>query len=146
MDTWDEFGGTPYFKKAFDIVNLATTSSFSNGWLPSTNAYSRWGLISDLNNEKYSAFRSSIFDYHYGIDIYAQNKQVGQAKIATLIDVLYKMYEREGLIKSVFIKTFFDAKYGEIIDHMKDFHDLGIFSQLKNIDPSHAGKYDQVMP
>ena len=23
MDTWEEFGGTPYFSKAFDIVNLA---------------------------------------------------------------------------------------------------------------------------
>ena len=67
MDTWEEFGGTPYFKKAFDIVNLASTSNNKNGWLPSNNIYSRWGLVSDALNEKYAAFRSAIFDYHYGM-------------------------------------------------------------------------------
>ena len=146
MDTWEEFGGTPYFKKAFDIVNLASTSSNKNGWLPSNNIYSRWGLVSDALNEKYAAFRSAIFDYHYGIDIFAQNKEVGQAKIVELIDVLYDLYERTGLVKSVFIQTFFNAKYGEITDHLIGYSDQTIFTKLKKIDPSHAGRYDLSTP
>jgi len=146
MDTWEEFGGTPYFKKAFDIVNLASTSSNKNGWLPSNNIYSRWGLVSDALNEKYAAFRSAIFDYHYGIDIFAQNKEVGQAKIVELIDVLYDLYERTGLVKSVFIQTFFNAKYGEITDHLIGYSDRTIFTKLKKIDPSHAGRYDLSTP
>jgi len=146
MDTWEEFGGTPYFKKAFDIVNLASTSSNKNGWLPSNNIYSRWGLVSDALNEKYAAFRSAIFDYHYGIDIFAQNKEVGQAKIVELIDVLYDLYERTGLVKSVFIQTFFNAKYGEITDHLIGYSDRTIFTKLKKIDPSHAGRYDLATP
>ena len=146
MDTWEEFGGTPYFKKAFDIVNLASTSNNKNGWLPSNNIYSRWGLVSDALNEKYAAFRSAIFDYHYGIDIFAQNKEVGQAKIVELIDVLYDLYERTGLVKSVFIQTFFNAKYGEITDHLIGYSDQTIFTKLKKIDPSHAGRYDLSTP
>ena len=146
MDTWEEFGGTPYFSKAFDIVNLASPTNYKNGWLPSNKIYSRWGLVSDALNEKYAAFRSAIFDYHYGIDIFAQNKEVGQAKIVELIDVLYDLYERTGLVKSVFIQTFFNAKYGEITDHLKGYSDRTIFTKLKNIDPSHAGRYDLSTP
>ncbi len=146
MDTWEEFGGTPYFNKAFDIVNLASPTNYKNGWLPSNKIYSRWGLVSDALNEKYAAFRSAIFDYHYGIDIFAQNKEVGQAKIVELIDVLYDLYERTGLVKSVFIQTFFNAKYGEITDHLKGYSDRTIFTKLKNIDPSHAGRYDLSTP
>jgi hypothetical protein len=146
MDTWEEFGGTPYFNKAFDIVNLASTSSNKNGWLPSNKIYSRWGLVSDALNEKYAAFRSAIFDYHYGIDIFAQNKEVGQAKIVELIDVLYDLFERTGIMKSVFVQTFFNAKFGEITDHLKDYPDKRIFTKLKKVDPSHAGRYDLGSP
>ena len=146
MDTWEEFGGTPYFKKAFDIVNLASTSNNKTGWQPSNKIYSRWGLVSDALNEKYAAFRSAIFDYHYGIDIFAQNKKVGQAKIVELIDVLYDLFERTGIMKSVIVQTFFNAKFGEITDHLKGYPDKTIFTKLKKIDPSHAGRYDLASP
>ena len=146
MDTWEEFGGTPYFKKAFDVVNLASTSNNKSGWQQSNKLYSRWGLVSDALNEKYASFRSAIFDYHYGIDIFAQNKEVGQAKIVELIDVLYDLSERTGITKSVFIQTFFNAKFGEITDHLKDYPDKTVFRKLKKIDPSHAGRYDLSAP
>ena len=134
------------FKKAFDIVNLASTSTNKNGWVPSNKIYSRWGLVSDALNEKYAAFRSDIFDYHYGIDIFAQNKEVGQAKIVELIDGLYDLLERTGIMKSVLVQTFFNAKYGEITDHLKGYPDRTIFTKLKKIDPSHAGRYDLSSP
>jgi hypothetical protein len=146
MDTWEEFGGTPYFKKAFDIVNLAQSSNFKSGWQPNNKVYSRYGLVSDALNEKYAAFRSAIFDYHYGIDIFAQNKEIGQAKIVELIDVLYELYERTGILKSVLVQTFFNAKFGEITDHLKDYPDKTVFTKLKKIDPSHAGRYEQFSP
>ncbi|MFC2103511.1 DUF4835 family protein [Bacteroidota bacterium] len=146
MDTWEEYGGSPFYSAAFNLVNLANSSGSKIGWEASTSAYSRWGLVADLTNEKYSAFRSSIFDYHYGIDIFQQNSQIGQAKIAGLVNVLYDMYEREGLIKSVFVKTFFDAKYGEITDHLEGFSDVSVFTKLKKVDPPHAGRYDQYIP
>lgn len=145
-DTWEEFGGSPYFNKAFDIVNLAATSRSTNGWLSSSSSYNRQGMVSNLLDEKYAAFRSSIFDYHYGIDIFAQNKQIGQGKIVGLVNVLYNIYERDGIIKSVFVKSFFDAKYSEIIERLRGYSDESIFIKLKNVDPSHAGKYDTAMP
>jgi len=145
-DTWEEFGGNRYFQKAQDIVNLGASSGSSFGWLSSSATYSRWNLVNEIMSEKYAAFRSTIFDYHYGIDIYQQNKMLGQQKIAGLVNTLYEMYEKSGLINSVFIRTFFDAKYGEIIDRMKDYSDPEIFNRLKKIDPPHSARYDSAIP
>ncbi|MEE9448649.1 MAG: DUF4835 family protein [Ignavibacteriaceae bacterium] len=145
-DTFGEYGGTKYFQRAQDIVNLGATSGFSNGWLSSSSSYNRWGLVNDLLAEKYSKFRSTVFDYHYGIDIYQQNKILGQQKMVSLIDNLYNMWEVEGGLKSVLLTTFFDAKHGEIMDLLRDYKDLTIFEKLKKIDPPHAAKYETAMP
>jgi len=145
-DTWEEFGGTKYFQRAQDIVNLGSTSGASFGWQSSSSPYNRWGLVNDILSEKYADFRSSIFDYHYGIDIFEQDKQLGQEKIAVLVNTLYNMYEKTGGINSVFVRTFFDAKNGEIIDYLRGYPDPTIFSKLKKIDPPHSAGYDAAMP
>jgi len=49
-------------------------------------------------------------------------------------------------MKSVLVQTFFNAKFGEITDHLKGYPDQTIFTKLKKIDPSHAGRYDQSSP
>jgi len=146
MDTFEPQGGTVYFKRAQDIVNLGANSSASLGWQSSSSVYSRWGLVNEILSATYSFFRISIFDYHYGIDIYSQNKQLGQQKILDLINVLWIMYEKLGSLNSVYIRTFFDAKHGEIIDYLKGYPDAEIFNKLKKIDPPHTSKYEAAMP
>lgn len=145
-DTFEPLGGTVYFKRAQDIVNLGANSAANLGWQSSSSTYSRWGLVNDILSATYSYFRTSIFDYHYGIDIFSQNKQLGQQKIVGLIDVLWIMYEKIGSINSVYVRTFFDAKHGEIIEHLKGYPDVEIFSRLKKIDPPHTSKYEAAMP
>jgi Domain of unknown function (DUF4835) len=146
MDTFEPLGGTVYFKRAQDIVNLGSNSAASLGWQSSSSVYNRWGLVNEILSATYSFFRNSIFDYHYGLDIFSQNKQLGQQKIASLVDVLWIMYEKLGSLNSVYIRTFFDSKSGEIIDHLKDYPDSELFSKLKKIDPPHSSKYEEVMP
>jgi hypothetical protein len=145
-DTFEPLGGTSYFKRAQDIVNLGANSGSSLGWQSSSSVYNRWGLVYDILSETYAAFRNAIFDYHYGIDIYAQNKSLAQQKIVSLVNVLWNMYQKSGSINSVFVRTFFDAKSGEIIDRLRDYPDTEIFIKLKKIDPPHSAKYDAVMP
>jgi hypothetical protein len=146
MDTFERVGGTEYFKRAQDIVNLGSNSAASLGWQSSSSVYSRWGLANEILSATYSFFRNAIFEYHYGIDIYGQNKELGQQKIAGLVNVLWIMYEKLGSLNSVYIRTFFDSKSGEIIDHLKDYPDPELFSKLKKIDPPHSSKYEEVMP
>ena len=145
-DTFEPAGGTPYFKRAQDIVNLGSNSGSSLGWQSSSATYSRWGLVNDILSTTYSFVRNSIFDYHYGLDTLSINKQIGQQKMASLVNILWVMYEKMGSLNSVFIRTFFDAKNGEIIDYLKDYPDPELFSKLKKIDPPHSSKYDAVMP
>lgn len=145
-DTFESFGGTPEFRRAMDIVNLGATSAKSTGWLPSSSVYNRAGLVGDILRDRYSEFRGSIFDYHYGVDIYSQNKELAQQKIVELIDILWTMYEKSGSISSVYVRTFFDAKYGEIVELLRFYPDTEIFSKLKKIDPPHTAKYDSAIP
>jgi hypothetical protein len=145
-DSFEPLGGTPYFKRAQDIVNLGASSGSNFGWQSSSSVYNRWGLVNDILSATYSAFRNSIFDYHYGIDIFKQNKQTGQEKITNFVNVLWSMYEKRGSINSVYVRTFFDAKSGELIDYLRDYGDPEIFVRLKKIDPPHSSKYDAVIP
>ena len=145
-DTFESFGGNQSFRQAQFIANLAATSKGNAGWLSSSSVYNRQGLINDILKDQFTDFRSSIFDYHYGVDIYSQNKQLGQQKIVELIDILWTMYQKKGSLNSVYIRTFFDAKFGEIADLLKLYPDTEIFSKLKKIDPPHTAKYDAMMP
>ena len=144
-ETWADLGGTPYFKKAFDIINLSIGSQFKNGWEQSSASYSKWGLCNDLLNDKYRAFREAFFVYHYGVDEFQVRKKVAQDKIAGLVNVLGEMQTKVGINNSVLIKQFFDTKNGEIVDLLKDFSDYKIFELLKKIDPPHATKYDAML-
>jgi hypothetical protein len=147
MDTFENFGGTVYFKRALDIANLGATSSANTGWLPSSAVYNRLGLIGDILNEKYAAFRGAVFDYHqYGLDSYSKNAKLAQEYMIQLINVLWEMYTKSGSINSVYVRTFFDAKNGEIVDYLRSYPDPEIFNKLKKIDPPHSAKYDSAMP
>ncbi len=139
-DSWDELGGTPYFNDASDIVNLGATSNFKTGWERNSSSYSRAGLVGDLLNEKFRPFREAIYGYYYGIDLYAKNKAEGQAEIVKLVNTLVNLKNKVDLT-GVFVKVFFDAKYGELIDRLKSYSDKTIFEKLIKIDPSHQAKY-----
>ena len=67
-------------------------------------------------------------------------------KIASLVDVLFTMWQKQGGINSVLLRTFFDAKNGEIIDHLREYPDRSIFAKLAKVDPPHAAKYQELIP
>ncbi len=139
-DSWTEYGGTPYFNKAINIVNLGATSNYSKGWQRVSGSYSRAALVEDLLNDKYRPFREGFYQYYYGIDIYQKNKKIGQQKIIELIKTLYDMRDKIDF-SSVLLKTFFDAHSGEIAEYLKGYPDKNVFNMLIQIDPSHTSKY-----
>ncbi|MDY0083898.1 MAG: DUF4835 family protein [Ignavibacteriaceae bacterium] len=144
-ETWKELGGSSYFTKAFDIINLSVSSPFKKGWEQSSASYSKWGLCNDLLNDRYRQFREAFYEYHYGVDEYQINKKDAQAKIINMINVLEDMQKKVGIANSVLIKQFFDTKYGEFVELLRDYPDSSVFARLKKIDPSHATKYDEAL-
>ncbi|HSP87379.1 MAG TPA: DUF4835 family protein [Ignavibacteriaceae bacterium] len=146
LDSYEKLGGSDYFSKAFNIVNLGSSSGFSGGWqTTSLSTYSRWNLVQDLLNEKYRPFREAFYNYHYnGLDIFLENKPVALEQMINLVKTLETMKAKVDL-NTVLIRTFFDSKYGELTDFLRHANDPEIFKTLKKIDPSHAAKYDEVL-
>lgn len=143
-DSWEQLSGTPFFSKALDIVHLSLSGKNSKGWDKSSGTFNRRDLVEDILNERYRPFREAISDYHYGVDLFEMNKINGQKKMASLVSALQSLKSKIDL-RSIFIKVFFDAKYQEIIEYLKDYPDKSIFKTLKEIDPPHAGKYDEII-
>ncbi|OGU74987.1 MAG: hypothetical protein A2V93_01300 [Ignavibacteria bacterium RBG_16_34_14] len=145
-DSYEKLGGSPYFSKAFNIVNLGSSSGFPGGWqTTSLSTYSRWNLVQDLLNEKYRPFREAFYNYHYnGLDIFLENKSVALEQMTNFVKTLEEMKAKVDL-NTVLIKTFFDSKYGELTDFLRHANNPELFKTLKKIDPSHAAKYDEVL-
>jgi len=141
-DSWEKGSGTPFFQKAFDVVNLAAGKR-ATGW-ESGSSYNKSDLIQNIMDDKYRAFRDATSEYHRGIDIFAKNKAKGQELIVKMIKVLDGMRSKID-IRSVYLRVFFDAKGGEIIEYLRDYPEKSIFKILKAVDPPRLAKYDEIL-
>jgi hypothetical protein len=144
-DSFDKLGGSKYFLKALDLVNLGATSQFSNGWQNSSASFSRRSLVEDLVNEKYRPFREAFYEYYYnGLDVYNWNKDIALKNIAKVVFAIDDMRAKFDL-NGVLMKVFFDSKNGELATYLKEYPNRDIFKTLKKIDPAHGKKYDDAI-
>jgi hypothetical protein len=144
-DSWSELGGNANYQRAFNIANLGINSNFRKGWERSSEAFNRTRFCDDLLNEKFRAFREAFYEYHYGVDYFQVDKKQAQNHIVNLINVLFDMRSKMD-INSVLIRTFFDAKNGEIVDLLRDYPDnKTIVEKLRRVDPAHLSKYNELL-
>jgi hypothetical protein len=142
-DSFDKLGGTDYYKQAYDITIRGASSKYATGWQSSNASYSKRGLLENLLDARYNQFRVDYYNYHYnGIDIIGKTKTYETAiknivKIITNLDAVRERLDS----RSVLLKVFFDAKFMEICDALKNYPDKGIFNTLKRVDPYHISKY-----
>lgn len=145
FDTYEPFGGTEFFEKAFRICTNAQSSRYSRGWQKVTSGYSRFNLIDELLNSKYANFRKMMYDYHYnGLDLLQKQPEDAIATIDSALDVLIKIKNENPT--STLIKLFFDAKYMELAEILKQAKNKeAIFRKLILADPSHQSTYLEYM-
>jgi hypothetical protein len=143
-DTWNQFGGTDYFNRAYTICNLATTSSFAKGWPRSTGTYSRQALAEDILSDKYRPFRDACYQLYYSIDYFENKKDDTKKAQDLMVGAINLILSLKNQIDfgSVVLRTFFDANSGEIVNYLKTYPDKTIFKSLKQIDPSHTTLYN----
>jgi hypothetical protein len=141
-DTYDPMGGTPWFQKASDIASLGRTSS-QKGWQQATSGYSRAQLVTDLLNPTVGPIREASYQYHFaGLDSLSANRQRGLANIVRAI-------ERIGIARKTLdprnlaFKGFFDAKYLEIAEVLREYPDRAVYLTLGRVDPSHQSTYEE---
>ncbi len=142
FDTYEPLGGTEFFEKAFRICTNAQSSKFSRGWQKTSSGYSRFNLIDELLDPKYSDFRKAIYEYHYnGLDILNKYPEDALATIDSVIDVMINIKKNVNPT-STLVKLFFNAKYMELAELFKNAKNKeAIFIKLILADPSHQATY-----
>lgn len=143
-DSWDKFSGSPFFAKAYDIVNLGASSKYSKGWESTSGNFNRKDFVDNITNEKYRPIREAFNDYHYGIDFIGRDRAKGQKFIIEAIKKIESIKSKLD-VRSVYVRVFFEAKYPEIIESLKDLKDKDLLKTLKGIDPQHSAKYEEDM-
>lgn len=145
MDSYQPLGGTNYFNRASDIAVLGSNSSFSKGWALATNSYNKRGLVEDLLRSNFQQFRIDLYDYYYnGLDMMNENKEEATQNVVKLVkdlDGIYNKISRMNLL----LKVFFDTKYKELYNYLKDYPDKSVLQTLTKIDPTHISTYEQAL-
>lgn len=148
LDSYYKLGGSDYFSKALEIAVRGGSSKFSDGWQSESSTYNKRVLVDNLVNAKYQQFRMDIFDYHYnGLDLLndPQNSKMAMNNIVKLVKNLFKAKDQIDS-RSVFLKVFFDAKAGEIVDRLKNHPEkIDLANMLRKVDPAHTAKYDELL-
>ncbi|MEX0770580.1 MAG: DUF4835 family protein [Balneolaceae bacterium] len=145
-DSFSELGGSPYFNRAMEILELAQMANHP-GWARSIGSQrNRYGLIQDLTNPGYEELRSAIYQYHrLGLDQFTMDEESARAQI---LDALRRIRQnRENSSRGFLFDLFFDTKYLEIVAAFMDGNSqirLEAYNVLTAADPGHLSEYERL--
>jgi hypothetical protein len=142
-DSFAKLGGTPYYQKALNLINLAQTGG-GKGWRPVDGLRNRYWLNENLLSNSFRGLRTFIYDYHLnGLDRLQENAGSGTKKILSSLADL-KQFDKQKL-GAIFPNVYFAAKADEITNvlSLADPQDrTKAYSVLTEIDPPNTAKYD----
>ncbi len=145
-DTFSSLGGTPYFARALDIVNLAQATNVT-GWQPFDSNRNRYWLLENLTNKTSEEFRKEYYNYHRnGLDTFIEKPNDLRTHALSLLE---KLQEIEKLRPNSIIKiSFFDAKQDEIINIFKQANPSQkreAYDICAKIEPSSTDKFKEIL-
>lgn len=142
-DSFSKLGGTPYYQKAQNLVNIAQTAG-GKGWRPADGLRNRYWLNENLLNNSFKGLRTFIYQYHLeGLDKLQDNGSNGLKSIISSLSDL-RQFDKQKL-GSIFPNVYFATKADEITNvlSMADFQDRNkAYNLLVDIDPPNTAKYD----
>ncbi|NQX42945.1 protein of unknown function [Pedobacter steynii] len=146
-DSFSNLGGTPFYNKAQNILNLAQQSG-NKGWKASDGLRNRYWLNENLLNKSFEDLREFIYSYHYnGMDRLQEDKDKGSKKIISLLSGLTKMDRQK--LGSIFPNVYFATKADEIVNLLSIGNPqerLKAYNLLADIDPANINKYESLKP
>ncbi len=144
-DTFSLNGGSDYFQSAQDIVNQAAPSGFK-GWSQSEKNNNRFFLINDILAPTLSAYRETLFSYHYeGLDSMHKDLKTSKESIKESLLNISKLYSIRP--NSYLTRTFFDAKVDEIVSVFSGGPTVPISDLVENlnkISPTNSNKWSKI--
>ena len=144
-DSFNLFGGDPYYEQARKIVDLSQTNRFS-GWKQSEKKTNRYWLIDQLSTNPFFLFRQAIYDYHLnGLDVMFNQPEVGKQTISKSISDLKILSESRP--NSLVVQLFFDAKSGEVVQIFSggpSFDTSQLREDLNRVAPFFSAKWAEI--
>ena len=141
-DSFSKMGGTPYFKKAQNMVNLAQASG-NTGWKAVDGLRNRFWFNENVLNPVFSELRNFIYSYHLnGLDQLTDNDK-GLSQILAALPYLQQMDKQK--LGSIFPNVYFASKAEEISNVLSKLNvqdRMKAYNMLADADPANIGKYE----
>lgn len=113
-DTFEKYGGTPYYLKAQTIVNNNQNTQAS-GWKSYENLRNRYWLVDNLLNSKFASFRSAFYTYHLkALDEFYTNPVTASKTMLGCFNDIDKVNSDQP--NSMILQVFFNSKSEELRD------------------------------
>lgn len=130
-DTFALDGGREYFETAKQIVNTAASGNFA-GWRATDGNQSRYQYNDAVTSNVYKEFHRALYDYHrHGLDQMHVSPKDAKLNVSLAIDKLANINRRRP--NSFLLRTFFDAKAGEIQAVFSGGPNVDITDLLENL-------------
>ena len=145
-DSFAELGGSAFFRRAQNIVEVASTAGGA-GWSSSaTGNRNRYFLISRLNDPNYDRFRKAYYQYHRrGLDLFIDNQGLARTNV---IEAIRSIFENKRSTADTFVfDMFFNAKYRELTGVFLEADQqlrIQAYQLLSQVDSSHLTEYDKL--
>ncbi len=141
-DSFARMGGTTYYKKAQNIINLAQASG-NAGWKAADGLRNRFWFNENVLNPVFSELRAFIYSYHLnGLDQLTDNDK-GLKQIVDALPALQQMDKQK--LGSIFPNVYFASKAEEVTNVLSKLNmqeRLKAYNMLSEIDPANIGKYE----
>lgn len=141
-DSFSKMGGTPYYKKAQNIINLAQASG-NTGWKAADGLRNRFWFNENVLNPIFSELRNFIYSYHLnGLDQLTDNDK-GLTQIVASLPALQQMDKQK--LGSIFPNVYFASKAEEVTNVLSKLNGqerMKAYNMLAEIDPANIGKYE----
>jgi len=141
-DSFSKMGGTPFYKKAQNIINLAQASG-NTGWRAADGLRNRFWFNENVLNPIFSELRNFIYSYHLsGLDQLTDNDK-GLTQIVAALPALQQMDKQK--LGSIFPNVYFASKAEEVTNVLSKLNGqerMKAYNMLADIDPANIGKYE----
>ncbi|MFA6277346.1 MAG: DUF4835 family protein [Pedobacter sp.] len=142
-DSFSKLGGTPYYNKAQNVLNVAQISG-NKGWKAFDGLRNRYWLNENLLNATFKELRVFIYNYHFnGLDKLQDNVSNGAKNILALLPAVQQMDKQK--LGSIFPNVYFATKADEITNVLSTIdlqEKIKAYNLLSDIDPANISKYE----
>jgi len=142
-DSFSKLGGTPYFLKAQNILNIAQQSG-NSGWKAYDGLRNRYWLNENVLNKSFEELRVFIYNYHANTLDQMQGTPANGSKILLGFLPDLKQMDKQKL-GSIFPNVYFSTKAEEMVSILSlgtNQDKIQAYNLLDNIDPANISKYE----